>query len=57
MSAPDSKMKWRTTLVIESEADPRDWSLQNFYWARENDEAVITKKLTVRIRSKKKGSK
>lgn len=44
------KMKWRTTFVIDSECDPREWSLLNFYWARENGEAVIVKDRTTRKR-------
>jgi hypothetical protein len=34
-------MKYTTTLVIESEQDPSEWSLQEYYWAVENDEARI----------------
>jgi hypothetical protein len=31
--------KYRTTIVIDTDVYPKGWSLENFYWAVENNEA------------------
>jgi hypothetical protein len=33
--------KFRTVITIDTNNDPRDWSLANFHWAIENDEASV----------------
>jgi hypothetical protein len=32
-------MRYRTTIIIESDQDPKNWDMQNFYYAIENGDA------------------
>jgi hypothetical protein len=34
-----SNRKYRTTIVVDTDHYPKEWSLENFYWAVENAEA------------------
>jgi hypothetical protein len=54
-----SVLKYRTTIVIDSDYDPGDWSLQEFYWSVENDDSEIVSSETVKkaVVSKVKPSK
>ncbi len=45
---------FKTTITIWSKVDPDEngWSLQEFYWAAENNDAIVVDERTIEITDK-----